>query len=238
MRLLLTMSLLTLIATWDRAQAQELPTKNTIPTVTVRGDGVARRKPDFAHVIVSVATTAASLKDAADRQRQSAARALALLQSLKGQGLEVERSDYTLDETTPDPGASTGTAPQFTAQTSFTLKVDALDKLDADLSILVDSGLIQVGSSSFEVADPASALDDARRAAIAAARKSAQAYADAGDFKLLQLETVVDATSQSFSELSAPVFAARASAGSVALIPPANLSFRASVQATWRIAPR
>jgi uncharacterized protein len=207
-------------------------------TVTVRGDGVAQMKPAFARLVVSVSTTADTLQQASDQHRVRAARALALLQGMKAQGLEIQRSDFTLVESTPSLSTDrTSPTTQFTAQTDFTVQVDAIDKLDADIAALVDSGLVEIGSSTFEVTDPSAALNNARRAAIVTARRSAEAYADAGGFRLLDLEKVLDVTPQGFTGLASPMLE-RTAPESVALVPPARLSFRASVVATWRIGPR
>ena len=239
MRASLTISLLTVLALARPAVAQDFPTQDAAATVTVRGDGAIQRKPDFARLVGVVSTPAASLKEATDKHNPRAARAIAILQGMAGRGVSIERSDFTLEETSP-PTLADGPppAPQFTAQTSFTIKVEGLDKLDADLTDLVDSGLVEVSASTFEIKDPGSALNDARRAAIVAARRSAEAYAEAGNFRLLNLDKVLDVTPQNFGGLSASSLSARARPATIAIVPPAKLSFHASVVATWRIAPR
>ena len=77
-------------------------------------------------------------------------------------------------------------------------------------------------------------LNQARRAAMVDAREQAGAYADAGELKLVEIIEITDGEAtpmeNGVADLPMPRF--------VQIIPPATVAFTASVNVTWRIAPR
>jgi uncharacterized protein YggE len=79
------------------------------------------------------------------------------------------------------------------------------------------------------------ALNQARRAAVKDARDQAEAYTDAGGVKLMDILEIAYGEAVSLQgrgefDLAVPRY--------VQIIPPATITFRASVKIVWRIAPR
>jgi uncharacterized protein YggE len=133
----------------------------------------------------------------------------------------------------PSPPAK-AVEPPFTAQTTFSLKVRPADGLNAIVSKLAASGLFEVRVVRFRVEQQRAVLNQARRAAMVDAREQAGAYADAGELKLVEIIEITDGEATpieyGFADLPMPRF--------VQIIPPATVAFTASVNVTWRIAPR
>jgi hypothetical protein len=214
------------------ARAQDLPAPAAAPSVTVRGDGVAAAKPDFARLEAVVTSAGSDLKTATDRQRARAAQAAAVLDGLKARGLTVERSDFVLDRDAENGAKDNG----YTAETDFRIRLNDLGSFDSVMEAVADSGVMQLRKANFEARNPAVSINEARQSAMRAARTAAEAYAAAGGFKLLALDKVLDVTPQTFST-TASLLRAGGAASTLALEPPTSLPFRASVIVTWRIGP-
>jgi uncharacterized protein YggE len=215
-----------------RAQAPA-PQQARRPILTAEGSGQSQAKPDFARVTATVSAKAPSLDAAMQKEQQSVARANTLVQSLASQGVEVERSNFSLGADRvpyPKPDAPQP-PPSFTATTTFALKVSRLDNLNDIVDKLASSGLFELHAVSFEVSDKRSPLDEARRSAVADALHTAQVLADAAGVRLDEMVTVLDGN-------AAPRYDGQADLpmrSSFLIIPPATLSFNASVTISWRI---
>lgn len=227
--------LLALASVPKEARAQTQPPSNR-SVLTAEGSGQSQAKPDFARITAIVSAKAQSLDGAVQAEQESVARANTLLQSLASEGVEVERSNFSLaSDRPPYPRADAPQLPpSFTAATTFALKATRIDGLNGVVSKLASSGLFELRSVSFEVVDPRQPLDEARRNAVADARHRAQVLADAAGVRLDDIVTISDAN-------AAPrIFAAAEiqATPSLLVIPPATLSFSASVSISWRISPR
>ena len=97
------------------------------------------------------------------------------------------------------------------------------------------SGLFEVQRVSFQVEEERSALNQARRAAMLDARDQAEAYADAGGVRLVEVIEISDGAA---IPLNATEAADLARSPYVQIVPPAVVAFTASVKVVWRIAPR
>jgi uncharacterized protein YggE len=221
------------------------PPKGAI--LKVKGESVTEVKPDYALFTAVVATAAGTLEAAVDAHGDRATRAVGLIESLRPDGLDLKSSGFDLRETTRLPASLPSSPPppapepQFTATTTFRIKVKPISGINASLSKLVASGLVQVRSVSFEVERVRSALNEARRLAMQDAREQAEVYAGAGPFRLVEMAEVADgdaAPAGGEDSGAADLPQRRSPFGSIQIVPPATLSFRASVNVTWRIAPR
>ncbi len=218
------------------AQAQPRAELQNRSMLTAEGSGQSQAKPDFARVTALVSAKAQSLDGAVAAEQQLAERATSLLQSLSGDGLEIEKSNFSLANdrpTYPKPDTSQG-PPSFTAMTTFSLKANRIDRVNGILGKLASSGLVELRAVSFEVADSRPALDEARRNAVADARHRAEVLADAAGVRLDEVVTISDAN-------AAPrvyAFDGAQAGGAQLVVPPATLSFTASVSIGWHISPK
>jgi hypothetical protein len=111
--------------------------------------------------------------------------------------------------------------------------VHGVDKVGAVLDALVGAGANELGGISFGIAEPAPLLDDARRKAIADARRKAELFArEAG----VALGRVLEIDESGGGPV--PVAYGRMMAEAVAApVAPGQLDLSASVTVTFAIAP-
>jgi uncharacterized protein YggE len=218
-----------------KAQTPSQPQSPSRSVLTAEGSGQAQAKPDYARITAMVSSRASSLEGAVQANQELVARADQLLQSLKEEGVEIEKSNFSLANDRPPPAKPQEPpgAPSFTAMTTYSLKANRLDRLNGVIGKLASSGLFELRAVAFDVADNHPALDEARRKAVADARHRAELLADAAGVRLDEIVTISDmnATPRAFS-------ADMPATQSLLVIPPAGLSFGASVTISWRISPK
>ena len=213
--------------------------------MTVRGVGSYAQKPELARFDVVVATSGKTLDAAVEGHKDRATRALAALKQREETGLRIESSAFRIDEEKrppyhplnyPDEPAKLPpkiSDTPFTARTEFHLTATRIDVLNEMVSGLASTGLFEFRKIDFKVDKERAALNQARRAAMADAREQAQAYAEAGELKLVEITDVTDGEARpsdlGAADMPLPRF--------VQIIPPAEVKFDATVNVTWRIAP-
>lgn len=219
------------------------------PVMAVLGKGHYEVKPDIARVTVTVSTEGKSLESVGKPHQERATRALKALQDLKSIGIEIEKSNFKVDERRvqrpippiqPGPGQKYENVVEgYTATTTFSLKTSAMDRLNETVTRLADTNLFQIQTVRFQVAQERAALNQARRAAMLDAKEQALAYAEPVDLELKEIVAITDGEAEAPSGY-ADLPARRAPVGDykVQIVPPATLEFTASVNVTWRISPR
>lgn len=151
--------------------------------IRVRGVGRVGRTPDSATVVLGVETQAPT---AGEAQAGASARMRAAIEALVANGIAsrdistrqvslAQVFDYSGD--TPRPAG-------YQATQSLGVRVRDLTRLGPVIDAAVGAGANQVSEVSLELADPASALAEARDLAMADARSTAEALARAGGVRL------------------------------------------------------
>lgn len=159
------------------ASADDLPR-----IVTVSGNGEIRVKPDMAIVTSGVTTEAATAKAALAKNNTAMA---AVMKALKEAGIDeddIQTSNFSVSPVyaSPQPGhASSPQISSYQVSNQVTVRIRKLSGLGSTLDSLVQAGSNQVSGISFDVADPSSVTNEARRKAIADARAKAELYAGA-----------------------------------------------------------
>lgn len=156
----------------------------SLRTLNVNGHGEVRQAPDIALVSAGV------VKQADTAEAALAANSTAMKQvidSLKGAGIDskdIQTSNFSVqpryDYGDNQPPKLLGYEVQNTV--SFTLR--SVPKLGSVLDKLVGAGANQIAGISFDVANPALALDEARKHAVDDAKHKAQIYAAAAGITL------------------------------------------------------
>ena len=161
-------------------------------TITVSGSGKVSVVPDVARITLGVTTTQSTVKAA----RASAARSMTdIIAAIKALGVADADIQTTGLSLYPQyaPGSSTRVAGyQISEQVMVTVR--DLDKAGDVVDDATAKGATNVNGISFELADPAKAMNDARAAAVAAARASAQAMATAANVSLGAVVAMTDAS--------------------------------------------
>ena len=146
-------------------------------TLTATGTASVTRVPDVARVTVGVGVTKSTVRLARDAAGRSMKAIIAGVKALGIDDKDIKTSSIDLS-----PQYGNGARPRivgYQMSEQLTITVRDLDKAGDVIDTATAKGATDVGGLWFDVDDPATATDDARAAAIAAARTSAQKMASA-----------------------------------------------------------
>jgi uncharacterized protein YggE len=159
-------------------------------TISVSASGKITVVPDVARLSVGVTVTRPTVKAA----RTAAAGVITnIVAAVKGLGVadvDIQTSGLSLY-----PQYARGSSTRITGYTigeQLQITVRDLDKAGDVVDASTTRGATEVNGISFELADPAKAMNDARASAIAAAQTSAQAMAAAGHVTLGAVVSITD----------------------------------------------
>jgi uncharacterized protein YggE len=161
-------------------------------TITVSASGKVTIVPDVARINLGVTVTKSTVKAA---RAAGATSMTAIIAALKGLG--IADADIQTTGISLYPQYGNGSTPRIVGyQISEQLQVTVrdLDKAGDVVDVATARGATDVNGISFEPSDPVKAQNDARAAAVAAARVSAQAMADAAHVSLGAVVSITDAT--------------------------------------------
>jgi len=159
-------------------------------TISVSATGKVTVVPDVARVTLGVTITKANVKSA----RASAASAMTnIIAAVKAQG--VVDADIQTVGLSLYPQYASGSSTRiagYTISNQLQITIRDLDKTGDVVDAATAKGATDVNGISFELADPAKAMNDARANAVAAAQVSAQAMATAGHVTLGSVVSISD----------------------------------------------
>lgn len=161
-------------------------------TITVSASGKVTLVPDVARVHLGVTITKPTVKAARDAGAKAMTDIIAAIKALGVADADIRTTSLSLY-----PQYGSGSAPkvvgyQISEQVEVTVR--DLDKAGDAVDAATAKGATDVHGISFEIADPVKAQNDARAAAVGAARTSAQAMAAAGNVTLGAVVSITDAT--------------------------------------------
>jgi uncharacterized protein len=159
-------------------------------TITVSSSGKVTVVPDVARVTLGVTITKPTVKAARENAAVSMNRIIAAVK-----GLGVADADIQTVGLNLYPQYSNGSPARIVGyQISEQLQVTVrdLDKTGDVVDAATAKGATDVNGISFELADPAKAMNDARANAVTAAQISAQAMATAGHVTLGSVVSISD----------------------------------------------
>ena len=150
--------------------------------ITVSGKGEVSAPPDTAWISSGVNTQAKTAADALKENNQRMEQVIEVFldadideKNIQTSGFNVHPVyDYSRDNKPPKLAG-------YQVTNNVTVKVTDLEKLGDLLDDVVESGSNQISGIRFGFADDEALLDQARKAAIANAKKKAKLYADAAD---------------------------------------------------------
>ncbi|MDQ0472958.1 SIMPL domain-containing protein [Labrys wisconsinensis] len=157
------------------------------PAISVTGEGTAGARPDMALLTAGVTSQAAAARDALDSNSKATAEVVA---RFKAEGIEdrdIQTADFSLQPVYVYPQNGEQTPPRLTGYTvtnTVTVRVRDLAKLGAVMDKAVSAGANTVNGIQFTVSRQSELLDEARKAAVADARRKAELYAAAAGVKL------------------------------------------------------
>ncbi|WP_245258565.1 SIMPL domain-containing protein [Methylopila sp. M107] len=177
------------------AAAQQTPP----PSIVIVGEGVVSAPPDIALVTSGVVTRASTAGAALKANSAAMAKVLAAVKAAGVEDRDVGTSDLAVQPTYESPGTfSSDRAAKLTGyevRNMVSIRSRAIDKFGELIDSIVQSGANQVESLGFDVSDRNSRLDEARKSAVADARRKAELYAAASGAKLGALLSLDEAES-------------------------------------------
>jgi uncharacterized protein YggE len=205
------------------------------PRITVSGEGRSDVAPDMAVITVGVETRAAT---AADALRENSARLTAVLDRLRAAGIaprDLQTSGLSLGPRYEHDRDGRVQSILYEASNNLTVRVRALDRLGTVLDLVVADGANSFNGLQFALSDPQPAMDAARRAAVADARRRAEMIAaEAG----LRLGRVLDITEQSYGGGPRPLARMDAVMAEAPVpVEGGEVSYAAGVSIVWTLEP-
>jgi len=203
-------------------------------TVTVSGAGTVAAAPDLAEITTGVVTQAPTAAQALAANSQAMER---LLQALGSLGIAARDIQTTNISVLPQrrPGKD-GQPPEITGYevgNQVRVKVRDLARLGRVLAAPVGQGANLVYGIRFGLQEPAPRLDEARKLAMADARRKAELYATAAGLKLGRVVAVQEAGAAS----PRPEMAPRVSMSAAVPVAPGEQEIQASVTVTFTLEP-
>jgi hypothetical protein len=181
MRPLLAALTVTALALAPVAGAQEEPPRR----ITVTGEARVEAAPDLASISAGVQSEALQAADALSATGEAMRAVLAAIAAQGVAEADVQTSQLSVDPLWEDGGE--GRQPRvrgYAASNVATVRVRDTARLGALIDAVGAAGANRVFGISFEIADPAAQLADARRQAVADARAKAELLAAAAGVAL------------------------------------------------------
>lgn len=169
------------------APAPTVAQEETIAQLSVSGRGEAVAVPDMATINLGVTAQEATAAEALDATSKVAARIIARLEAFEIAARDVQTSGLSLQPVYTRYDRDNGRPPEITgfrASNQVTVRVRDLDILGDVLGAVTGDGANSLDGLSFGVTEEEPLLDEARRDAVADARRKAELYAEAAGVSL------------------------------------------------------
>jgi hypothetical protein len=232
---LIALALAALTALPLPAAAQEAKPERS--TIAVTGHGEVRATPDLAIVTIGAMSSAATAREALDANNKAMT---AIMVALKSAGIEdkdIQTSGFMVGPRYDYSDSNTGKPPKvvgYDVNNGVTVTVRKLDGLGAVLDSVVSKGSNVINGVSFSIAEPEPKRDEARKLAVADARRKAELYAAAAGVALGNVITISEIGGY---QPPIPVYARAQAADAAAAVPVAagEQIVAADVNIVWAI---
>lgn len=157
-----------------------------VRSISVAGHGEVRAVPDLASVSMGVTTSGKTAKDALAANSKAMNELLEILKKAGIEQKDIATSNFFVGPRY-DYGQGGSQPPKlvgYDVNNMVTVIVRKIDATGAVLDAAVSAGSNQIQGISFMVSKPDAMLDEARKDAVADARRKAEIYAGAGGFTL------------------------------------------------------
>lgn len=174
---------LMILATLQPTFAEEA---KLLRSIAISGHGEVQAVPDLAQVSMGVTSFGKTAREALDGNTKAMQNLLASLKSAGIDNKDITTSNFSVGPRF-DYGENNGQPPKlvgYDVNNMVTAIVRQTDKLGAVLDKAVSAGSNQITGITFTVSTADLLLDEARKTAIAEARRKAEIYAGAGGFAL------------------------------------------------------
>ncbi len=155
-------------------------------TLSLSGHGEVRLAPDMAIVTVGAMSSAATAREALDANTKAMESIIASLTKAKIEMRDIQTSNFGVNPRY-DYGQGGNQPPKvlgYDVSNNVNVTIRKLDTLGAVLDAVVSAGSNQINGVMFQLAKPDTATDEARKLAVADARRKANIYAGASGVTL------------------------------------------------------
>ena len=199
-------------------------------TVTVTGTSTVTSAPDEAVVSLGVQTSGSNAENA---MQENANRMAAVLRALADLGIDTDQIATTDVSLWPNYDNSGSSVTGYSASNSVDVTVRDMSKIGRVIDASVGAGANLTGGIRFQMSDENSGTTDALAAAVADAKRQAEALAAAGDASLGQIVTINSSTMSA----EPPIYYAKDAAEPMASTPinPPSLETQMQVTVTWQL---
>jgi uncharacterized protein YggE len=162
-------------------QSQSPPERRVI----VVGEGSVSVAPDYARIRSGVTTRAKTAKEAAEANTKAMAAITAMLLSAGIEQKDIQTARFSVQPIyVSQQPSNEQKLSGFSVSNQLSVTIRQIGKAGEILDLLVTTGATDVGSVEFLHSDTSKALDQAREAAVADARRKAELYAHASGLGL------------------------------------------------------
>jgi len=198
---------LALAATLALPLAARADDARPVPQISVSGQGEAALAPDRAWLSLSIRREADTARAAMDDASKAAADVIA---ALKAAGVESRDLGLNIEPRYVYPKDNDGTQQPklvgYAVTNSLSVRVRDLTKLGELIDRSVTLGVNQGGGISFDNENPAPALDEARRKAVADAVAKARTLAEAAGVRLGKVLLITESSMPAPMPMQAKAF--------------------------------
>ncbi|HQV03705.1 MULTISPECIES: SIMPL domain-containing protein [unclassified Novosphingobium] len=169
----------------------------TSTLLTISSEGKSARTPDLATFNAGVVTQGSTASEALAANAAAMTKVIATLKKAGIADKDIQTSQISLNpvygQPVVDPNGQIVQEPRivgYQATNSVNIRSRDIKGFGKVLDALVSSGANQVNGPSFEMSDPSAAMDEARTAAMKAARARAELYAKAAGLRVVRIVSI------------------------------------------------
>lgn len=211
-----------------------------VRTISVTGRGEVAAVPDMAVLTLGVETEAPSAEGALSANTEAVHRVIGTVRERGIDDRDIQTSSlqvYPVYERRPQqtgPGPE-GSVSGFRVSNQVTVRIRDLEMIGEALSASVEAGANRIGGLAFSVSDPAALMDEARRKAVADARKTAALLAEAAGAGLGPVRSISETAGH--DPFPRDGMTMRAEAAMAVPIEAGESIIAASVSVVWDLSP-
>ena len=148
------------------------------------GHGEVRAKPDMARITVGVMTEGPTAREALTANTRAMQKVMAAIKSAGIAEKDIQTSNFSVSARYGDETQGRQQVIGYTVSNNVDVAIRELPKLGAILDDVVSQGSNQIYGIAFDLAERQPLADEARKRAVADARRKADVYAGAAGVKL------------------------------------------------------
>ncbi|MEP3049274.1 MAG: SIMPL domain-containing protein [Roseibium sp.] len=191
-RLGLAVSLAAAMFSAPAAYAEETSTRGSI---TMEGRGSVSVAPDMAVITTRVVTAAKTAPDALAQNTRDLSKVIETIKAADIEAKDIQTSGFSIYPRYERITDGSNRQPEiigYEVRNGVEINVRDLGTLGNLLNTVVESGANAVDGIRFQVSDPDEKLDEARKAAVKAARHKAEIFSNAAGVELVNIITIAE----------------------------------------------